>query len=293
MEYILENELLKVTVTTWGAQVKSVIRKDDGVEHIWQADKSVWGYHAPVLFPFTGRLKDGKLIAKGRAYDFPTPHGFTRTSEHTFVYQNRHTLVLQITDTPETLEKWPFKFRFMSAFTLEGDVLHHTLTVENRDEEELSFGIGFHPAFTLPFDENHTYGDYELRFDKNESPICLEMSPRGLVTGNTYFLNNNLNTIPITEELFANDSHCMIGLQSDTLGLYEKDTGRGVVCSIKNFPYCLIWSKPGEPKFVCIEPWHSLPSREEGGYEWDQKPAASVLQPGASWSTTLSTAFVR
>ena len=293
MEYILENELLKVTVTTWGAQVKSVIRKDDGVEHIWQADKSVWGYHAPVLFPFTGRLKDGKLIAKGREYDFPTPHGFTRTSEHTFVYQNKHTLVLQITDTPETLEKWPFKFRFMSAFTLEGDVLHHTLTVENRDEEEMSFGIGFHPAFTLPFDENHTYADYELRFDKNESPICLEMSPRGLVTGNTYFLNSNLNTIPITEELFANDSHCMIGLQSDTLGLYEKDTGRGVVCAIKDFPYCLIWSKPGEPKFVCIEPWHSLPSREAGGYAWDQKPAAAVLQPGASWSTTLSTAFVR
>ena len=41
MEYIIENEYLKVTVTTWGAQVKSVIRKCDGVEHIWQADKSV------------------------------------------------------------------------------------------------------------------------------------------------------------------------------------------------------------------------------------------------------------
>ena len=293
MEYILENEQLKVTVTTWGAQVKSVIRKDDGVEHIWQADKSVWGYHAPVLFPFTGRLKDGKIIAKGREFDFPTPHGFTRTSEHTFVYQNKHTLVLQLTDSPETLEKWPYKFRFMSAFTLEGDVLHHTLTVENRDEEDMSFGIGFHPGFALPFDENHTYLDYELRFNKNESPICLEMSPRGLVTGNTYFLNNNLNAIPVTPELFANDSHCFIGLQSDTLGLYEKDTGRAVVCSIKGFPYCLIWSKPGEPKFVCIEPWHSLPSREEGGYEWDKKPAAAVIQPGTSWSTTLSTAFVR
>ena len=181
----------------------------------------------------------------------------------------------------------------MSAFTLEGDVLHHTLTVENRDEEDMAFGIGFHPGFALPFDENHTYLDYELRFDKNESPICLEMSPRGLVTGNTYFLGNNLNTIPVTSELFANDSHCFIGLQSDTLGLYEKDTGRAVVCSIKGFPYCLLWSKPGEPKFVCIEPWHSLPSREEGGYEWDKKPAAAVIQPGTSWSTTLSTAFVR
>ena len=33
-EFTIENEYLKVTVTTWGAQVKSVIRKMDGVEHI-------------------------------------------------------------------------------------------------------------------------------------------------------------------------------------------------------------------------------------------------------------------
>ena len=34
MDYILENEYLKVTVTTKGAQLKSVVRKCDGVEHM-------------------------------------------------------------------------------------------------------------------------------------------------------------------------------------------------------------------------------------------------------------------
>ncbi len=293
MEYIIENEYLKVTVTTWGAQVKSVIRKEDGVEHIWQADKAVWGYHAPILFPFCGRLKDGKHIAKGNTYEWNVQHGFARTMEHDFVFQNKHTLVLQITDTPETLAVWPYKFRLMSAFTLEGDVLHHTLTVENQDEEDLAFGIGYHPAFTVPFDDKHTYADYEFRFDKVESPICLETAPKGLVNGKSYYLGKNINTIPLTQELFANDSHCMVGLQSETLGIYEKDSGRGVVCSIKSFPYCLIWSKPGEPKFVCIEPWNSLPSPENGGSDWSEKPAAAVIAPAESWSTTLSTAFVR
>ena len=32
MEYTIENEYLKLTVTTWGAQVRSVVRKSDGVE---------------------------------------------------------------------------------------------------------------------------------------------------------------------------------------------------------------------------------------------------------------------
>ena len=56
MEYFLENDYLKVTVTTFGAQVKSVVRKCDGVEHMWKADKNVWGYHAPVLFPHCGKV---------------------------------------------------------------------------------------------------------------------------------------------------------------------------------------------------------------------------------------------
>ena len=54
MEFVMENAYLKVTVTDWGAQVKSVIRKCDGAEHIWQADPAVWGYHATILFPYCG-----------------------------------------------------------------------------------------------------------------------------------------------------------------------------------------------------------------------------------------------
>ena len=293
MDYIIENDVLRVTVTSYGAQVKSVIHKADGAEHIWQADPAVWGYHAPILFPFCGRLKDGKHIAKGQEYTWNAQHGFARTMEHDFVAKTKDTLVLQLTDTEATLAVWPWKFRLLSSFTLDGDVLHHTLTVENRDAEEMPFGIGYHPAFAIPFDDKHTYADYELRFDKLESPICLGTAPRGLINGKTYYLGHNLNTIAIDEQLFANDSHCMASLQSDTLGIYEKDSGRAVVCSIKSFPYCLIWSKPGEPKFVCIEPWNSLPSPEDGGYDWNDKPAATILAPDATWSTTLSTAFVR
>ena len=68
MEYTIENEYLIVTVTTWGAQVKSVIRKYDDVEHMWQADESVWGYHAPILFPHAGKVVDGLIEAKGEVY---------------------------------------------------------------------------------------------------------------------------------------------------------------------------------------------------------------------------------
>ncbi len=293
MEFILENEILKVTVTTWGAQVKSVIRKCDGVEHMWQADPSVWGYHAPILFPFAGRVKDGKILAKGQVLEAKTQHGFARTMEHSLVSQEENKLVLALTDTPETLATWPWKFRLLSTFTLEGDTLHHSLTVENRDAQDMKFGIGYHPAFTVPFDGSHAATDYRLEFSHMESPLCLGTAPRGLVNGKAYYLGSNIRTIDIDDQLFANDSHCMVNLVSDTLGIYEKDSGRAVVCSLEGFPYCLIWSKPGMPQFVCIEPWNSLPSPEEGSIDWEEKPAAACIAPGESWTTTLKTSFVR
>ena len=262
------------------------------MEHIWQADKAVWGYHAPILFPHAGKVVDGKIEAKGGVYE-SGQHGFARLMEHDFVEQTADTIVLELCSSEETLAKFPYEFRLVSTFTLENDTLHHTLTVENLDEEKLPFGIGYHPAYAVPFDADHVATDYELRFSEMESPICLNCLPTGLVQKDHYYLGNNITSIAVDEQLFANDSHCMTNLKSATLGIYEKGTGRGVVCNIEEFPYTLIWSKPGMPQFICIEPWHSLPSCEGGSRKWEEKAAAAVLNPGEAWSTTLSTSFVR
>ena len=38
MQHILENDYLKVTVAEHGAEVRSIIRKKDNKELMWQAD---------------------------------------------------------------------------------------------------------------------------------------------------------------------------------------------------------------------------------------------------------------
>lgn len=292
MDYTMENEYLKVTVTTSGAQIKSVIRKCDGVEHMWQADKALWGYHSPILFPHCGKVVDGTIEVGGKNYP-AAQHGFARLMEHSFVAQNASNIVMELCANEETMKSFPFDFRLVSTFTLDGSTLHHTLTVENLDEAAMPFGIGYHPGFAIPFDDQHTAEDYELRFSDVESPLCVNNLPHGLMHGNLYYLGSNIQSIPIDDKLFANDSHCMVNLRSTTLGLYEKDTGRAVVCDISEFPYTLIWSKPGMPRFICIEPWHSLPSPENGSTNWYEKPAAAILAPGEEWSCTMSTSFVR
>ena len=160
--------------------------------------------------------------------------------------------------------------------------------------EELRFGIGFHPAFNVPFDAKHTTTDYEFRFDQPESPVILDARPNGLLSGKSYYQWKNQQAIQLTDDLFANDSFCMAGLRTGTIGICEKDTGRNITCRVEGYPYSLIWSAPAKPvRFVCIEPWHSLPAAATDPQDWEQRAAAACLAPGESWQTTLSTTFDR
>ena len=294
MQYTIQNQYLRLTVDTHGAEAVSVQNCRTGAEMLWCGDAAVWGRHAPILFPYTGKLTDGKMIAKGIEYQ-GGQHGFARDVEHTLVRQTDDTLELELHADAQTLQRWPYGFVLRSLFRLDGNTVHHTLCVENPVEEELRFGIGYHPAFAVPFDDHHTTEDYEFRFDTMESPLCVSALPHGLLNGSRYYyLGRNTETIPLTDTLFANDSHCMVNLRSKTLAIVEKDTGRSIRCNIDGYPYVLIWSAKATPvRFVCIEPWHSLPGEENGPLTWEERPCAVSLRRGESWATTLSTTFDR
>ena len=189
------------------------IHKPTGAELLWQADPAVWKRHAPILFPYTGKLTGGKMLAKGVEYA-GGQHGFARDVEHTMTHHADNLLEFELHANAETLPKWPYAFVLRSTFTLEGETVHHTLTVENPVEDKLCFGIGYHPAFALPFDDRHVTEDYEIRFDGVESPLCVSAQPNGLLNGQSYYLARNVEAIQLTDDLFDNDSHAMVNLRS-------------------------------------------------------------------------------
>lgn len=292
MEYIIENQFLRVTVISKGAQIKSVVRKCDGVEHMWNGNPGIWGYHSPVMFPYAGKVTGNTLEIRGQKVENVPQHGFHRTMEHDFVEQTEDSVTFAISANENTLKIFPYQFRLLTTIHLDGESVCHKLKVENLDTEAFKFGIGYHPAYAIPFDNAHVATDYEFRFSDLESPICLE-TPTGLLNGKYYSLGTNMKSIPVEEGMFDAGSHCMVNLRSSTLGIYEKNSNRAVVCNIEGFPYCLIWGKPGMPPFLCIEPWHSVPSYEEGSCAWEDKAAAACLAAGESWSTTMKTSFIR
>ena len=70
--HVLENEKLKVTISDKGAELISVTEKASGRERLGQADPAIWNRHAPILFPFVGKVVDGKYRINGREYEMKT-----------------------------------------------------------------------------------------------------------------------------------------------------------------------------------------------------------------------------
>ena len=124
-EHVMENGFLRVTVSDHGAELVSVWDKERKTERIWQADPAVWNRHAPVLFPFVGKVNGGVYRYRGKSYEMKTQHGFARDMEFTCVSERKDKLIHRLTSTEETLGKYPF------AFTL---YITHRFSEENPRE---------------------------------------------------------------------------------------------------------------------------------------------------------------
>ena len=69
MRYTIENEFIRLTVDSLGAEMVSAVDRATGSEMIWCADPAVWNRHAPILFPYAGKLTGGHFKAEdGKIY---------------------------------------------------------------------------------------------------------------------------------------------------------------------------------------------------------------------------------
>ena len=109
MIYTIENEYLKVQVSSLGAELMSIVNKTNGGEYLWQGDKKYWGGRAPVMFPICGRLYDGKYTYLGKEYTMPN-HGIARASEFTLKSASLESITLELKANEQTKAHYPFDF---------------------------------------------------------------------------------------------------------------------------------------------------------------------------------------
>ena len=151
MQVVLENEALKVTINSFGAELASIRGKETDTEYLWNADAKFWKRSAPVLFPFVGSLKNKEYHYEGKTYSMGQ-HGFARDMEFAVDVQTATEVWFSLHSNEETKAKYPLEFILKIGYELEGKDLKVIWQVENPDEQVLYFSIGGHPAFMCPVD---------------------------------------------------------------------------------------------------------------------------------------------
>lgn len=294
MLFTLENEMLKVSVSDYGAELHSIYDKEEKRECLWQGDKSVWELHAPVMFPYCGRVKDFKLQDEnGIWYENLINHGFARESLHTAAEQEEDRIVFELRWNEETLKKYPYHFCLRTEYRLEENRLVWTYHVKNEDTRGMYFNVGYHPGFFCPFTEGADTENYCVRFEKEETPVQLISDEQGqLRTGERKVFFENQREIPLSDTMFGKN-FCLTGLKSDCIDLLERMSGRYIRLYVKEFPYFVFWSKPGKMRFLCIEPWTGIADREDSSYHLWEKEGILKLDPRKEEKFSLVMEFAK
>jgi len=282
----LENDFLKVTINLKGAELSSLFNKSNGLEHIWQADPSVWGFHAPNLFPIVGSCIDNQIMVDGEKYSLKR-HGFARHSEFIVLESTKTKAKFILNYSESTLAIFPYKFRFEITYELFDSELSVQYQVINLDDHTMYFSVGAHPAFNIPFYEHEDYTDYYLEFSDNEVLEKHLLNREGYFTGKTEKLHSNLNKINLQPDLFKSDALVFKNLSSREVLIKNHKTPNFISVSFPDFTSLGIWAPPGAP-FVCIEPWLGYADNEGPIKEFSQKEGVLSLEISSSFNAEFT-----
>ena len=282
MQVVLENEALKVTINSFGAELASIRGKATDTEYLWNADAKYWKRSAPVLFPFVGSLKNKEYRYEGKSYSMGQ-HGFARDMEFSVDAQTATEAWFSLRSNEETKAKYPLEFILKIGYELQGKNLKVIWQVENPDTKELYFSIGGHPAFMCPVDEKGKQSEYYFKFDtdKNLTYGLIADDGQGLLGEETDVLPVAEDGFAqITEHLFDRDALIVENHQASVVSLCTPDKKPYLTVSF-DAPLFGLWSPAGKgAPFICIEPWYGRCDRTTFGGSLEQREYGNTLQAG-------------
>lgn len=273
--HILENEHLRVTVADAGAELVSVYDKDRQAERIWTGDPAVWNRHAPILFPFVGRVADGTYRVGGSAYAMKTQHGFARDMDFACAEETADSVTHRLAASEATRAVYPWEFRLTVGHRLEGRRLRVAWTVENPGGARMYFSIGGHPGFLLP--EGIRKEDCFLLFPGADTLSYIGVNKAGYALPEKKALALDGGRARYQEDI--PDTWIFENHQVKQAGIAAPDGRPWVLMNCEQFPMLAVWANPNGP-FICLEPWFGR--TDDAGFTGtiDQKPGIQTLERG-------------
>ena len=230
MLYNKKNGNIEITVESKGAELKALLK--DGKEFMWNADTKYCAKTSPVLFPFVGGCKEGKYTYKGIEYPMGR-HGFARDNEFELVEIGENNLKFSYKSNEESLKVYPFNFEFIINYVITADGVNLEYEVFNKEDGEMYFNLGTHPAFMA---SEFPVTDYYLEFSEPETLDLYTLVGLTVAKETKPFLKNE-KVIKITEDLFKDDALVFKGHKSEYLSLKNVNNSEEVKVSLKDFTW--------------------------------------------------------
>ncbi len=271
MYYKIENEFLTCEIDDMGAQLHSLVLKENGKEYIWQGNPDIWYGQAPVLFPVIGQLVDDKFRYNGVEYTMPK-HGLARKLLFKVKECKGAKAVFSLESDENTLKSYPFEFELLVSFELKEKSLVNTMTVINKTNGDMYFSIGAHPGF------NCNIGDV-IEFEQPETLETERIDSDNLLIPEKFPVIENSKEIVITEDIFKKDALILSGIKSKKLTIKGENE---VEFTFGDCPVLGIWAKPCAP-YVCIEPWYGINDDRDVKDDISKKREIQHLGKGASF----------
>ena len=291
MDYTIQNSILKVVISSKGAEIQSVKDRHNGYEYMWQADPNVWDRHAPILFPIVGRLKNDEYTYKGKTYHLGQ-HGFARDQEFEVEHQTNESITFLLKDNAETRAVYPFKFELRVNYNLLNNLLEENFSVINKSDSEMIFGIGGQPGFNVPVDENTKKEDFYFSTKPSIARVKIPLKGSYLDWANRSLASTD-SLISLSDELFKNDALIFqLKGHSNKISLRTDNSPFHVNVWTRDAPYVGIWSQyPKTANYVCIEPWWGIADRNDADGKLEDKLGMNHLKAGEQFQAGFSMAF--
>lgn len=278
MIYGLENEKVKISASTYGGELHSIILKEDNIDYLWDGNPEGWKYHAPTLFPIVGRVNGGRYKVNLKEYELPQ-HGLARISEFNLLEETKDSIAFQLKYSDDTLKKYPFKFLLTTRYSLENNTVKVEYEVENLDDNNMYFSIGGHPAFRCPLYENENVEDYYFEFSNKETASIKVLNENGLIKREEKKYLDEDNIIRLDKDTFKNDALIFNNLKSNRVSLKSTKNSKEVLFDFSEFPFLGLWAPQNGARFVCIEPWFGHSDYEGFDLDFKHKEDIETLEP--------------
>ncbi|HEY5793672.1 MAG TPA: aldose 1-epimerase family protein [Bosea sp. (in: a-proteobacteria)] len=282
----LGNDRLTIEIALLGAELQSVTDAK-GRDWLWNGDAAIWAGRSPLLFPVIGKHPDGKALIDGKRYPIKS-HGVARTSVFELIAQDDASCTLRLTDNDETRQAYPFAFALDMTYRLDGASLTMTASIANTGDTVMPFCFGYHPAFLWPLPESGAL-PHRIRLGNGASPAHLRLGPDGQRAPALHpsaFVDGVLTLDPA---LFVEDA-LIIPEGAGHHAWYGADGLPGVAVDFPTMPHLGIWTKPNGP-YICIEPWHGLPSPSDPDEPLERRAGVILLAPDAARELPMTLTF--